>query len=174
MGICKKLPSQEYLQRHFSYDGKRLLRKNGSRAETPTGSPDSSGHLKVGLDGEWYYAHNLIWKLVTGLDPKYSIRHANGIPWDNTFDNLVDVPDYVELTETCLGVCRDGVGWRIRIVHKGNSVHFGNHHPFSLVQKLLRMIRVLFFHVPVPELQEIVEEYKLYLQNKEKKTQTNK
>lgn len=53
------------------------------------GAITKKGYTRVHLDYVCYYAHNLIWKLVTGHDPMNQIDHINkSFPLDNSFGNL--------------------------------------------------------------------------------------
>lgn len=62
------------------------------KAGTPTGSPDATGHLRIQVDGTLYYAHRLAWLMVTGAWPEADVDHKDGVPGNNAWTNLRDVP----------------------------------------------------------------------------------
>ena len=91
-----KLPPVEYLRECFAYDrqtgklfwrkrprkhfsrNKDFLRWNGLFAGAEACSARmKSGHIRLTLDKRQYLAHRVIWKLVTGKDPKRLIDHED-------------------------------------------------------------------------------------------------
>jgi len=52
------------------------------------GSPHSAGYIQLGLFGKDYYAHDIIWVLVTGAWPGHDIDHENLNKSDNKWSNL--------------------------------------------------------------------------------------
>ena len=110
----KPLPSQEVLRQLLDYDpetgaltwrerdpccfpeGKNGKAWNaskwngrfaGKRAFT---TKMASGHLSAGLFGKTRFAHRVVWKWMTGEDPK-TVDHINGDPTDNRWSNLRSV-----------------------------------------------------------------------------------
>ena len=61
---------------------------------------NSSGHIKIGIDGYEYLAHRLAWLYVYGQMPENEIDHINGIRSDNSINNLRDVPSFVNRRNT--------------------------------------------------------------------------
>lgn len=106
MKQIKSLPTQIYLNECFDYNpmsgqlfwkerppehfnGKQGYRAfMATRANTLCGAMSRKGYLVVRLDQSKYYVHRIIWKLMTGVDPKEQIDHKNQIKHDNRFINL--------------------------------------------------------------------------------------
>lgn len=106
----KRLPSQELLKRHLDYDpSSGLLRWkercdveafsssrslkiwNARYAGEPALNNISASGYRVGrINTTLYYAHRIIWVLVTGQAPDV-IDHINGNKADNSWDNLRNV-----------------------------------------------------------------------------------
>lgn len=75
-----------------------VTRSNSSKAGQVIGALDNStGYLKLGLDGKTYNLHRLAWLHVHGEWPEGQIDHINGIRSDNRFCNLRDVSQRVNL-----------------------------------------------------------------------------
>jgi hypothetical protein len=101
-----KLPSKEYLDACLSYNkdtGELIWRQrpvehfksyfasrcfNGQYAGTVAGYPNWKGHITIFLGKKAYYAHRIIWKMVTGEDPVDEIDHIDGVKSDNSLKNL--------------------------------------------------------------------------------------
>jgi hypothetical protein len=87
------LPSRERLEELFSYDpetGIVLHRVHTwpKRIGKAAGFLDYYGYLNVQVDNRMYKLHRIIWKLVTGADPKQHIDHVDGNPNNNKLMNL--------------------------------------------------------------------------------------
>lgn len=90
----KPLPSVKKIKELLDYDPvtgyltwkeTSRRRKRGARA----GAVDSLGYRVLSCGGRVYYkAHRLIWKLMTGKNPKGTIDHINGDRDDNRWENL--------------------------------------------------------------------------------------
>jgi hypothetical protein len=86
---CPKLPSLERLLVLFEYDpisGTLFHKISGD----PAGSPNKRGYLYVHVDGVKHQVHHIAWCLHYKKAPSRGARvvHANGLPSDNTIDNL--------------------------------------------------------------------------------------
>lgn len=84
----KILPSQERLRELFVYDpisgllSRRLPRVAG------LGCVNNQGYLRVKIGRQVYFAHRLIWKMVTGQEPPPMLDHIDGDPLNNRISNL--------------------------------------------------------------------------------------
>lgn len=130
--------NQERIKELFEYDAdtgdliwkvSRGTRKKGSIA----GCINSEGYLCVGVDGEVYHAHRIIWIYVYGFLPdKPTIDHINRVKTDNRISNLraATLSENIvnrEMQSNNTSGCR-GVNWRKReqkwrVVISGK--HFG-------------------------------------------------
>lgn len=100
-----------------------------------------NGYIGITILGQRYFAHRIIWKMVTGLDPDH-IDHFNGQTSDNRFENLSDVSalenqrnrklNSNNRTGQC-GVhwCRTNKKWTARIRVSGESRMLGRFSDFS-------------------------------------------
>lgn len=88
----RPLPPTEQLRSSFRYEPSTgfLFRKDWG-ANVPSGSLSKSGYVVVGFGGpgQYWAAHRLIWRIVTGDDPgALQIDHVNRIRHDNRWENL--------------------------------------------------------------------------------------
>ncbi len=89
-----RMPTQSELKKLLEYDPAtgyltwketRRARKAGARA----GCVNTAGYRNLCMaNNRVIKAHRLIWKLVTGKEPKGTIDHKNGDRDDNRFENL--------------------------------------------------------------------------------------
>lgn len=88
----KTLPGIAYLHTVLRYDPKAgvLIWKisNPRYYGKVAGTPLVTGHVQIGLDHVPYYAHRIIWKMMTGDDPKSEIDHKDTDPGNNRWLNL--------------------------------------------------------------------------------------
>lgn len=87
------LPDAEYLRSLFAYEADTgLLRWKVNRANKKVGdiagAQRPSGYIQVGIDFKLYRAHLIIWKMVTGEEPKNWIDHRDTIKNHNWWGNL--------------------------------------------------------------------------------------
>ena len=88
-----KLPSRQRLNALFYYlDGRLMNRvsRKRARADAPAGHANDRGYVQIHFDGQSFWAHRLIWKLIHGHDPE-CIDHVNGDTSDNRVSNLRSV-----------------------------------------------------------------------------------
>lgn len=103
--MIKQTPSLAELLEQLRYDstsGKlfwnlRLDGSNGAKSFNgklggkEAGTATGRNYLIIKIDGTPYYAHRLVWKLVTGNEVVGCIDHIDGNPGNNKFENLRDV-----------------------------------------------------------------------------------
>lgn len=100
------LPNVEYLRECFDHDAdagtlkwkRRPLHHfrnahsmntfNAKHAGKTSGSHINNRYLVVPLNGRKYLAHRVIWKLVTGEDPRSLLDHVDANKMNNRFGNL--------------------------------------------------------------------------------------
>lgn len=98
------------------------------------------GYLQGRIDWKLYYAHRIIWKMVTGEDPD-DIDHINGNRSDNRWLNLRNVTRSENLknraisrnnTSGKMGVEKTKWGtWKSSIGHQGKSKSLGSFAAFD-------------------------------------------
>ena len=83
------LPSIEEINAAYSYDPDA-----GTFTNVKTGKTFSKrNYVRLRIDGIYYLAHRIAWKLMTGSDPVNIIDHINDDPSDNRFCNLQDITE---------------------------------------------------------------------------------
>lgn len=101
-----------------------------------------NGYKKGAVFSKNYYAHRIIWKMMTGEDP-IDIDHINGDRADNRFSNLRSVTRAENLknrrlssnnTSGCHGVVRHGELWHATIYDQGKARSLGYFKELSLAQ----------------------------------------
>lgn len=91
----KPLPSQEILNRVFSYDEEVgelywIAPRMKKQKDVPAGCLHNQGYIAVSFEGQSYLAHRIIWAMVYGEIPP-EIDHINGNRMDNRLSNLMAV-----------------------------------------------------------------------------------
>jgi hypothetical protein len=100
------------------------------------GSLTTLGYCEIGLGGERYYAHRIIWLLKTGSWPKGQVDHLNHDKFDNRFENLREVPHQsncknlglrVDNISGITGVTwhKQGKKWMANVGVDGKTVYLG-------------------------------------------------
>lgn len=85
--------TQSYLREVFDFDGKNLTwndKRNGAKLGSIAGTINNSGYRVIGINGNLYLAHRLIWFLHYGEWPKNHLDHINHDKLDNRIENLRD------------------------------------------------------------------------------------
>lgn len=59
-----------------------------ARANTPAGTPSSSGYILLCINGKRYLAHRIAYKMVYGADPQGILDHIDGDMTNNRIANL--------------------------------------------------------------------------------------
>lgn len=118
----KGLPSQDELLRAFRYDemsGKIFRRHregnswfNSRFADSEAGYEADDGYIKIKYGGATYLAQRIIWKMMTGEDPKGSVDHIDGVKKNNLWENLRDAT-------------HDQNMWNTKLFHNNTSGYRG-------------------------------------------------
>jgi hypothetical protein len=119
--------------RHHFADDRAYGTWNARFAGKPAGWPHNAGYVAVALNGVKYLAHRLIWKWMTGEEPK-EIDHKDGDPSNNAWANLRDVTHQQNTwnsrgqTNHAKGIHyrRDRGYWHAEIKINGKTVSLGN------------------------------------------------
>jgi hypothetical protein len=112
----KPLPTLERLNALFAYDPVsgdlrwKSIPSNFRRAKVGdlVGTVNTSGYRVVGIERVYYYAHRIIWKMMTGLDPVDQIDHADGDRLNNRWANF-------------RGACNSENRWNTRLAKNNSS-----------------------------------------------------
>jgi len=83
----RRLPDAAVLRRLFKYNRRTGVLTWGTSGRV-AGYINSSDCVVVKVNGQAIYAHRLIWKLVTGKEPRDQIDHKNRVKRDNRWRNL--------------------------------------------------------------------------------------
>ena len=86
------LPDVSRLSELFVYDAisgdlVRKVQSGKSRAGELCRSKNAGGYYRAWVDGRLFMIHRIVWKMVTGDEPK-TIDHINGVVTDNRIKNL--------------------------------------------------------------------------------------
>lgn len=138
---ARSLPATERLLEVLDYnlaDGaltwKVTLSRRAVRGKK-AGSLAHNGYIIVTIDAVRYYAHRLIWKMMTGNDPSHDIDHANRNKSDNSWANLrpasrtLNNANSVRTSQYGKGVKRQTRSSRFmaRITASGVTTHLGTY-----------------------------------------------
>lgn len=135
--------SLERLKELFWYDpivGVFVKRTNGKGVGNDIGfipsKTNSSGYVRIMIDGTRYQAHRLAMFYQTGVMPKDEVDHKNLIKNDNSFNNLREATHVQNManqgarrsnTSGCVGVYLDKPSgkWRAILTASGKTIHLG-------------------------------------------------
>jgi hypothetical protein len=121
-----RMPTQSELEKLLKYDPAtgyltwretRRTRKAGARA----GHLDRAGYRNLTMANKrTLKAHRLIWKLVTGKEPKGTIDHKNGDRDDNRFENLREADmSQQNFNKNTRGYNKRGNAYQVRVTAYG-------------------------------------------------------
>lgn len=99
------------------------------------GRMDHKGYRTVTIKSYEYFIHRVIWLMVTGEWPKFSVDHINGNRVDNRLANLRDIPHVMNMHNyhransgnklSLLGVTQRPSGKFRAQIRKGENIHLG-------------------------------------------------
>jgi hypothetical protein len=99
------------------------------------GRMDHKGYRTVTIQSYEYFIHRVIWLMVTGEWPKFSVDHINGNRVDNRLANLRDIPHVMNMHNyhransgnklSLLGVTQRPSGKFRAQIRKGENIHLG-------------------------------------------------
>lgn len=152
------LPSIEELRETFAYcadTGVLRWKRNVSnvKAGDEAGFAQDVGQrqcLAIGFNGRQFKVHRVIWAIVHGEWPRYSIDHIDGNKLNNRISNLRDVPHEINLRNQKLSRAnssgRTGVRfrkdlqkWLATIRCDGKDIYLGLHESFESACEARRM-----------------------------------
>ena len=130
------LPSQDHLLRYFSYDPhsgelRWKIAHRGTSVGDLAGYVSPQGYWRVSIDGTQFPAQRIIWKLMTGCEPKDFIDHKDGNKANNKWsnlrsatkkDNAQNCRKYVTNTSSVKGVTWDKKLQKWKVVINANNV----------------------------------------------------
>lgn len=127
----KKRPRKHFVSQ------KEFLRWNTRHAGKPAhSSRDKSGHARVTVDKTLFLTHRVIWKLMTGKEPKHLIDHKDRNPENNRWKNLRQANDaqsvvnrrmFCNNTSGCTGVVfsKQHNQWRAGLYFECRRIELG-------------------------------------------------
>ena len=116
----------------WKYNSEWDGRVNGRLAGKIAGAPHD-GHLRVGIDGVYFYVHKIIWLWHKGYWPE-RLDHWDGDGYNNRIENLRECTHAQNLQNKDVrcdssigikGVSPHGNGYRARILVDGVRIHLG-------------------------------------------------
>lgn len=137
----KPLPTADRLRELLEYDKLTgvltwRVHQGSMAAGRVAGTLGAKGHRMVRVDGRFYLAHRLIWKIVSGADPAQQIDHVDGDRDHNAWSNLREATHGQNRANSRLnrnntsgfkGVtwAKDQRKWRALVSFKGKIHHIG-------------------------------------------------
>jgi hypothetical protein len=162
----KTLPTSERIKELLSYDPEtgillwkprpRIKRNNAFTTRCTgkaAGTMTPQGYLRIGIDGRYFLAHRLIWKMVTGEEPADQIDHEDTNKTNNRWRNLRPAENGQNIQNSRLR--RDnksGVkglfwderhkAWRAVITTNGNNQRLGRFKSLQEATKVIERARL--------------------------------
>lgn len=99
----ESLITQAYLKSLFEYKDGQLIWKVARqkiRIGQVAGTLQKTGYIHIGIDGEQYVAHRLIWLYHHGVWPEQLLDHINRQKDDNRIQNLREVSQQQNMRHT--------------------------------------------------------------------------
>jgi len=158
-GELKNLLSYDPMTGDFTWLVKRGSVNIGDIAGTETwGVNNLRKYIQISINNRLYKAHRLAYLYMTGKLPKYTVDHDNGNSLDNSWVNLNDVPQAVNVknqklantnTSGYTGINQLSSGrWRARINIKGVTTHLGTFSTLTLAITARQTANVLHgYHI---------------------------
>lgn len=166
-----ELPPQEYLNECFDYNpetgiliwkhrpryhyqsNNNYIGSNKRFVGTIAGKIKDNGYLTVKVNDVTYSVHRLVWKLVTGEEPKGEIDHINNVRHDNRWCNLREATDSENArnrlmrkdnTSGVKGVCwdKESSKWLAQIWDGKRNVKVGRFGRIEDAEEAIRLKRI--------------------------------
>ena len=141
--MAEKILTQERLRKLLHYDletGRFTWKIKPNRniaIGSVAGSMRKDGYVLISIDGVRYYAHRLAWLYIVGEWPDYNIDHKDTSPKNNSWLNLRDATQSVNIQNQIqahlgsatgvLGVHRDKSRFCAHIYFDGKQHHIGSY-----------------------------------------------
>ena len=92
-------PTKEQLaaiQRRYELKDGNLVVKSRDKTKipkigSPVGTINTQGHLSVGVMGQKFRCHHIVYFLTFGTWPKEAVYHINGYKQNNSIDNIATI-----------------------------------------------------------------------------------
>ena len=90
-------------RKFFSYDKEtgeikwRMSKSPAVKKGDTAGCMHPSGYIRIKIDGVYFYAHRVIWLIVTGEWPRDKIDHINHNGVDNRWANLREADHFINM-----------------------------------------------------------------------------
>jgi hypothetical protein len=137
--------TQERVRELFLYkDGSLFCRVHRGNAGVGTvaGSHDSSGYLRVMVDGKSYKAHRLVFLYHHGYLPENDVDHIDKCKTNNRVENLREVSKSCNMINSAqraftssgvkgLSLDKHNQKWRAHIATDGTTKYLGDHADFT-------------------------------------------
>ena len=125
---AKPTPSQVLLKKVFDYNQETGI-VTWKKTNKEAGYIDTTGYRRIRFKGRLYLSSRLIWKWMTGEEPKNTIDHINRVRTDNSWANLKEATMSEQRANKHhsggwgKGYYKNGSGFEVR-VRKGGKIVF--------------------------------------------------